>query len=938
MTTFSSKRSKLIAKLVRPLISAGLIFGGLFQMVAPVLALGTAAGININNTATATFEDPNSPGVTRETVSNTVTVTIAEIAGITNLAQTPIDVNGGSVIFGDVVRYPFDITNTGNSATGIYIPNSVTSTNLLNPLIFIDTNNDGIPEYVIDPSDNSLSVADTNSDGVFEKGTTSIALSRPVAPETALGYVVPGIAADATIQVIVQGTVDPNAGAGGLVSVQLGNTGSNDSTNPNSQNQPDNGIAPDTLDAANEVRTIDESDNGDGTIDANEPINGDREAADTAEPLIVGTVPPEPLALATVEKIAASVDDQGDTNPVNDVIAYELSLSVANTLPLNYNGNFIPTNLVGTNISVGGATLSRILVSDAIPPETTLTGTPLAPVGWIVVYTASALTTPATAASWTTTAGATVTRVGFIRDGSVAAGVEVTGFEFSVVADNGVAPALTDTTPIYNLAQAFGQSDGDGDGNIVFDESGDPNPNNFIPNGTTGFLEPPTNNNGTPGDEPYGDYDPTLTTGNTGDPDAAAPGGVDANNNNSGAGADGEPNVVILNDPPEPPTPGVLLNGPLNQAAAVGPIGQDDDFTSKGINEGVTNNGIPITTIAPVVFNNSFRNTSGLDLENIVLLPLTEAGAAAVCSNCDYEITELPNGTRVTIALNVDADAAIEIAIFDLTAGAWVLNTTAANYTAARDVTGDGIDDTVAAYDNPNITGTINALELDLLGTGVEQDYNVVVDLPNGVVPPFQGFSIPLVAYINNDFNEIFTPATETINNITIDNLYTGYLKLTKEARILYANGTTSDWFRGNAVVGGSNPAPGDTIQYRITYENVSAAAPATGANNSILPANSVVIREYGLGNDPSTTTVTETNNWALDNAPIDNVIDTQNVVNATVASNRTIQFYFGTTPTLGTDQSGITANQDVTLYTNTVGTVNPGESGTFTFQRKISQ
>ena len=98
------------------------------------------------------------------------------------------------------------------------------------------------------------------------------------------------------------------------------------------------------------------------------------------------------------------------------------------------------------------------------------------------------------------------------------------------------------------------------------------------------------------------------------------------------------------------------------------------------------------------------------------------------------------------------------------------------------------------------------------------------------------------------------------------------------------------------------------------------------------------MIREYGLGNDPSTTTVTETNNWALDNAPIDNVIDTQNVVNATVASNRTIQFYFGTTPTLGTDQSGITANQDVTLYTNTVGTVNPGESGTFTFQRKISQ
>ena len=141
MTTFSSKRSKLIAKLVRPLISAGLIFGGLFQMVAPVLALGTAAGVDITNTATATYE-----GNELEAQSNTVTVTVAEVAGITNIPVAITDDNGGSVNPNDTLSYDFLVTNTGNKTTNINIP--VQSINFpegnLNLVSFqVDLNNDG---------------------------------------------------------------------------------------------------------------------------------------------------------------------------------------------------------------------------------------------------------------------------------------------------------------------------------------------------------------------------------------------------------------------------------------------------------------------------------------------------------------------------------------------------------------------------------------------------------------------------------------------------------------------------------------------------------------------------------------------------------------------------------------------------------------------------
>lgn len=55
----------------RRLLAATLLISGTLPLAAPVLADGTAAGAQISNTATATYQDPNNPGTTLNATSNT---------------------------------------------------------------------------------------------------------------------------------------------------------------------------------------------------------------------------------------------------------------------------------------------------------------------------------------------------------------------------------------------------------------------------------------------------------------------------------------------------------------------------------------------------------------------------------------------------------------------------------------------------------------------------------------------------------------------------------------------------------------------------------------------------------------------------------------------------------------------------------------------------
>ncbi|MCX7596794.1 MAG: hypothetical protein N2235_24230, partial [Fischerella sp.] len=119
---------KELPRVYRSLVITALLANGIFQFVAPVLAQGTTAGESISNTATATYEDPNNPGTTINTTSNTVVVTVAEVAGITVTSSGVVDSNGGSVEVGDLLIYTYTLTNVGNDPTKFRIPNLATTT------------------------------------------------------------------------------------------------------------------------------------------------------------------------------------------------------------------------------------------------------------------------------------------------------------------------------------------------------------------------------------------------------------------------------------------------------------------------------------------------------------------------------------------------------------------------------------------------------------------------------------------------------------------------------------------------------------------------------------------------------------------------------------------------------------------------------------------
>jgi hypothetical protein len=104
------RRNDRLNPLYRPLVLATLMAGGILQPLMPVLAAGVAAGTGISNTATATYKDDSNNSF--NATSNTVTVTVAEIAGLLAASSGVTDVDGGAVEAGDTLEYLFTVTNS----------------------------------------------------------------------------------------------------------------------------------------------------------------------------------------------------------------------------------------------------------------------------------------------------------------------------------------------------------------------------------------------------------------------------------------------------------------------------------------------------------------------------------------------------------------------------------------------------------------------------------------------------------------------------------------------------------------------------------------------------------------------------------------------------------------------------------------------------------
>ena len=105
--------------------------------VLPAQAEGTPVGTTISNTAYGSFENPANLGTPIPLESNTVTITVREIAGISVTAQSPTEAPSGAAdpipgagqgdgVIGaaDVVYFNFRITNIGNHITQFFIPDA----------------------------------------------------------------------------------------------------------------------------------------------------------------------------------------------------------------------------------------------------------------------------------------------------------------------------------------------------------------------------------------------------------------------------------------------------------------------------------------------------------------------------------------------------------------------------------------------------------------------------------------------------------------------------------------------------------------------------------------------------------------------------------------------------------------------------------------------
>lgn len=793
----SHSRKLIASKLYRTLVAAALIANGIFQLVAPALAEGTAAGSDIKNTATATFSDGTT---TYNATSNEIVITVAEIAGINITSQTP---SVPAPTAGDTLYVDYVITNTGNDPTQFFIPGSATLSNTTafsqnGPLQIVAVNGTALGTPVNVPT------AGGNTGDTALLGPTQ----GSIAPN-------PGTGTTGTITVRVPIKVSATATAGQSLKVSLGDTAT-----PDQQNQPET-ATPGTKD----VYTVDNTNGVGGETNATAPTNGTREAMATSSTI---TVNARQQAFAAVLKAVSSYSGGTDANSLlDDVLTYKLALRVEN--PTTPPAELVASDLHGTGISVDNSTATPyVLVSDAIPDKMQLSSTnPTGPsAAWKPVYTTDALTISALQAKWVTArpASGKITRVGFVFDtttapiskGTVGTGNTVSGFTITVTPEAGFTGGQ-----IANIAQIFGQSQPGAvvpgtSTQIVYDESGDQSSNNNLgganPDPTTGGTSPATGgisdgkaDPAADGTDPGTGNDPTNTgTTNTG------------NDTGTGAGTKpqgGEDTVYTIAATP--------LNGPDTKPGASGPTSTNDDFTNKSI---VIPAGKPPSIAltnaetTAVTFKNTVQNTSG-STQDISLLPTPPATAG-----------DLLDGTKVSIK----DPASNQTAVYTYTGGIFTFNPT--------ESTGGTIATKLVKITVP-AGGSVN--------------YEVTVDLPGA--DQLKAFPVPITAFadVNNNGEPTGEPSNTTIDRVYTN--YLSLVKKARLLEADGTTPVTgpAGTFTDDPTALAAAATPGRIIEYQITYTNISSGG---GTDSAILPAKSLVIKEdgsaapntwFGLTSDP---------------------------------------------------------------------------------------
>jgi hypothetical protein len=766
-----------------------MIAGGLLQLAAPIYAAGTAAGADISNTATASYEDPNTPNVPLNTVSNTVTVKVEKVAGIFIDSLGATDVTAaGSYAPGDTVNFDFLLTNKGNSAVKFSIPGFAT----------VNTAGD-------------LQKVQYSADG----GATWLDIPAGGATDPALMPVVP---VDGTMKARVVVVVRAGTAANTPLNVELGKT----AAAPTVGNPTENVLR---ANDAGDVYTIDIT-NDAAVAPLGNAVNGVREAA----ALQTVNVSADKKAFVDINMTGA-VTTTNPTDPTQDKVTYDLTVKVDPNAPTTGpDAGKNPTDLAATSVKLDGVTSNHVLISDPVPAGTKPTAL-VAPTGFTPVYSTSPVGTPADQVVWTTLTPGTdlstipnVNFVGFVKtdDQPLAKSpTPYTGFQV-VLQTTGASP--TAPTTVNNVATVYGTTPGT--------------------NGTSPDLtKPVSDQTGTPN---VVDSVPTTPV----------------------------PVSVTIT----PVTPLNIFNGPVNKPEATGPDSTPQtDYTNKSaeikttdamVVDPVTGELKPLATPQPVGFNNTVEN-KGLLATDIYLLPTAPTVK-----------TDLPTGTVVSISYGGDTRT-------------YTYNSTTGTYTPS-DV-------------------TKLPIVIPAVAPGATKDYGVSVTLPANT-PQLQGFPAPITAFADTaapTAGATTIPATAS-KNTTLDTVYTGFIKLEKEARILTdattASTSTVPFTKGALT---TKPLPGQFIQYRVKYTNITTGG---GTDNVSLNASKLNIVEDGAA----------PNTWA---AVTNNVVGS-----ASDNSGGTVKFFNGaaTSP----DVAGV--SKYVVDMTTANVVIPPQGTGNFSFLRQV--
>jgi hypothetical protein len=203
------------------------------------------------------------------------------------------------------------------------------------------------------------------------------------------------------------------------------------------------------------------------------------------------------------------------------------------------------------------------------------------------------------------------------------------------------------------------------------------------------------------------------------------------------------------------------------------------------------------------------------------------------------------------------------------------------------------------------------------------QNYTVVITLPAGTAQSTNGgtaangFPVPILASSTTGFG--------TSSNLTTDTVFTGFVKLVKLAQVFNADGSPCDL----APTAAPTPAcviAGNFVQYTIKYSNIIPVV--TGGGSTAPSALRMTLTEDGQA---------APNTFA---ALLDGVLVTSHVqASATDTVSANVITYFNAVGQNVGDIIGTgSSTGDVTRYVDTfAGPLTPGQSGTFTFRRKIN-